>query len=252
MLDELRLLVDLHKDGMRQGPGGEHQTRLAVTLSGLQTRAGLQIADIGCGTGASTLVLAQALDAHITAVDFVPEFLEKLQAAADRAQLNKGITTVAADMQALPFGDASFDAIWSEGAIYNIGFAAGVQAWRRYLKPNGILAVSELTWLTAQRPAELQAHWQQEYPQVDTAAGKLAVLEQLGFSPLGYFALPAECWLDHYYRPLQQRFPDFLENHQNSADARALVAAEQREIALYERYKEYVSYGFYVARYASD
>jgi len=151
-------------------------------------------------------------------------------------------------MQALPFADGAFDAIWSEGAIYNMGFAAGIAAWRRHLKPGGVLAVSELTWLTDRRPEDLQAHWEGEYPEVDTASAKMAVLERLGFSPIGYFPLPERCWLDNYYRPMRQRFPAFLQRHQASAAARAIVAAEENEIALYERYRAFVSYGYYVAK----
>ena len=35
-LDELSLLVDLHRDGKRQGPGGDDETRLDVALEALQ------------------------------------------------------------------------------------------------------------------------------------------------------------------------------------------------------------------------
>jgi SAM-dependent methyltransferase len=197
-------------------------------------------------------VLARELDAHITAVDFLPEFLVRLEDAAGRAGISDRITTLSASMEALPFAESAYDAIWSEGAIYNIGFAAGIKAWHRYLKPGGVLAVSELTWLTNQRPAELQAHWEKEYPEVDTASAKIAILERLGFSPLGYFPLPAYCWLDNYYRPMQQRFPDFLNRHKDSAGARAVVAAEEKEIMLYERYKAFVGYGYYIARKNSE
>ena len=76
-MDELQLLLDLHQDGPRQGPGGDRETRLAVELSGLKHVSDLKIADIGCGTGASTLVLARELDAHITAVDFLPDRKQK-------------------------------------------------------------------------------------------------------------------------------------------------------------------------------
>ena len=192
--------------------------------------------------------MAKKLDAQITAVDFLPEFLTLLEDAADRAGLSDRITTLTASMEALPFAKSEFDAIWSEGAIYNMGFAAGIRAWREFLKPNGILAVSELTWLTSQRPAELQAHWEQEYPEVDTASGKMAVLERLGFSPIGYFPLPEYCWLDNFYEPLRRRFIDFLDRHENSENARAIVAAEEKEISLYERHKAFVSYGYYIAR----
>ena len=245
---DLELLIDLHHDGPRQGPGGDDDTSLAVTLSGLRGRHGLKIADIGCGTGASTLVLARELDAHVLAVDFLPEFLARLDAATARAGMSDRITTLHASMEALPFENASLDAIWSEGAIYNMGFAAGIEAWRQYLKPGGVLAVSELTWLTDRRPEELETHWQREYPEVDTASAKMAILERLGFSPVGYFALPEHCWLDNYYGPLRQRFAAFLRRNGNSEAARAIVAAEEAEISLYERHRQFISYGYYVAR----
>lgn len=251
-MDDLDLLIDLHRDGDRQGPGGPDETRLAITLSGLGGERGLKIADIGCGSGASTLVLARHLDAHVTAVDFSQAFLDKLTAAAAQEGPAERIDTLAASMDTLPFEGNSLDAIWSEGAIYNIGFETGIKAWRRFLKPGGILAVSELSWLTGDRPAELEQHWQREYQEVATASAKMAILEANGYSPTGYFPLPEHCWLDNYYRPLQRRFADFLSRHHHAEAARAVVQAEEEEIALYERYAAFFGYGYYVARRTAD
>jgi len=247
-LDDLSLLASLHLDGDRQGPGGDAQTRRAIELSGLSHNPSLKVADIGCGTGASTLVLAKALGAQITAIDFLPSFLERLQARAAVLGLSELIRTELATMESLSFPDASLDAIWSEGAIYNIGFERGVKAWRRFLKPAGILAVSELTWLTDARPEALEAHWMTQYPEVATASAKLAILEKNGYTPLGYFVLPEHCWLQAYYRPLQQRFATFLRTHGSTEAAKAIVAEEELEIALYERYRAFVSYGYYIAQ----
>jgi hypothetical protein len=47
---------------------------------------------------------------------------------------------------------------------------------------------------------------------------------------------------------MRERFPAFLHRHQDSAAARAIVAAEENEISLYERYSAFVSYGYYIAR----
>ena len=247
-MDDLELLIDLHRDARRLGPGGDDETRLAIRLSGLATRTGLRIADLGCGTGASTLLLARELNARITAVDLLPALLHRLDAAANAAGLADRIDTLAASMDALPVPERAFDAVWAEGAVYNIGFEAGVQAWRRFVKPGGILAVSDLTWLTRERPVELEEYWTHAYPEVATAAAKLAVLESSGFSPVGYFPLPPSCWLDNYYRPLQARFPGFLARHGNAAAAADLVEAQRAEIDLYARHAEYVGYGFYIAR----
>ena len=247
-MNELELLIDLHRDGERQGPGNVSDTRLSVTLSGLSGATDLRIADLGCGTGASALILAQELDATITAVDICEDFLRVLKSRAERKGLADRITTVAASIDALPFEQASFDAIWSEGAIYNVGFAKGIKSLRRFLKPGGVLAVSELTWLTYQRPPELQEHWMQEYPEVDTASAKMALLEQCGYTPVGYFALSKQSWLESYYRPMQRRFDDFLSRHDSSETARTIVEAEKKEIDLYERYSAFVSYGYYVSK----
>ena len=251
-MENLDLLIDLHLDAERQGPGGDEETRLAVRLARLAGAAGLKIADIGCGTGASALLLAQHLEADVIAVDFLPVFLSRLEEKAARKGLAGRIETRAASMEALDFAENSLDAIWSEGAIYNMGFEEGVRAWRRFLKPEGVLAVSELTWLTGERPPDLERYWRGAYPQVATASEKMALLEANGYSPLGYFALSKRCWLDNYYWPMQARFADFLARHDASEAARAVVAAEAEEISLYERYAPFFSYGFYVARRTKD
>lgn len=241
----LDLITDLHVDGDRQGPGSAEITRRALALAGLG--AGARVADIGCGTGAASLLLAGEADAKVTAVDFLPAFLDRLQERAAAAGLGARITPLAASMEALPFEDGAFDGIWSEGAIYNMGFEAGISAWRRFLRPGGVLAVSELTWLTSERPEPLTRHWEAAYPEVAKAGTKIAQLEAAGYTPLGYIALPQNCWLAEYYRPMQARFAGFLARHPGS-EAAELVAEEEREIALYQRYADYVSYGFYIAR----
>ncbi|MCA9322392.1 MAG: methyltransferase domain-containing protein [Planctomycetes bacterium] len=246
-MKEFERLVDLHRKGERQGPGGEAETKRALELAQLDRSRPLKIADIGCGTGAATVVLARELDAEITAVDLLPDFLEDLQSRAVDLGVADRITTLNRSMEDLPFGEAEFDVIWSEGAVYNMGFEAGIAAWRRFLKPGGKLIVSEITWLTSERPPAIQAYWEQAYREIDLASAKLGILEQHGFSPLAYFALPAHCWRENYYWPLRNRFGAFLDRHGHAPQATAIVEAEEQEIALYEEYGVYYGYGVYVA-----
>ena len=42
-MDDLELLIDLHRGGTRQGPGGDDETRLAIELSGLRDATDLQL-----------------------------------------------------------------------------------------------------------------------------------------------------------------------------------------------------------------
>jgi SAM-dependent methyltransferase len=247
-MDHYELLVDLHKGGTRQGPGGEDETKKAIELAMLDPATPLHIADIGCGTGASTLQLASSLNAQITAVDLSPEFIEVLVANAARRDLSEKILPLVGSMGDLPFAEGEYDVLWSEGAIYNLGFAQGINNWRRFLKPGGLLVVSELTWITGERPAEIQRHWEAEYPETGTASSKIDLLEKSGYSPVAYFILPEHCWLENYYRPLQSRFTEFLARHSHRDEALAVTEAENEEIALYEKYKSYYSYGVYIAR----
>ena len=247
-MDDFQLLVDLHKRAKRQGPGGDVETRKAIDLAMLDPSAPLKVADIGCGTGASTIQLARSLNAKITAIDFLPDFIEVLKGNAENEGLINKINPLVCSMENLQFDDEEYDVIWSEGAIYNIGFEKGINDWRRFLKPGGLLVVSEITWTTSDRPSEIQKYWEAEYPEIDTASSKINILERSGYSPVAYFVLPERCWLENYYRPMQNSFAEFLARHSYSEKAQTIVEAENKEIALYEKYREYYSYGVYVAR----
>lgn len=99
----------------------------ALERSGIDTTAPLNVADIGCGTGVASILLAKHTNAHTTAVDFLPEFLEKLQKDAKKESVAERITTLEADMGELAFEIERCDGIWPEGAIYNLGFTTGIE-----------------------------------------------------------------------------------------------------------------------------
>lgn len=245
---DLDLLVKFYITQLRQGPGGSEETLLAARLAGLTKAEHLNIADIGCGTGSSSLELAKHFNCSIQAVDFLPGFIDELKIRATQEGVRDKITAIVGNMEELPFEPESLDVLWSEGAIYNIGFEKGIREWRKFLKPGGKLVVSELTWLTQKRPEELARHWEREYSEVATASKKIAQLEQHGYKLLGYFPLNEDCWMTGYYQPLQARFESFIEeNSDRSAAAKTIVEESQAEIELYEKYKEFVSYGVYIA-----
>lgn len=247
-MTEIELLIDLHKDGKRQGPGSHEVTKNALDLIGFNREQALKIADIGCGTGAQTITLAQNTRGHITAVDLFPEFLERLDKKTQELNIDHRITTLEQSMDNLQFEKEELDLIWSEGAIYIMGFEAGINNWKRFLKFGGCMAVSELSWITGSRPGEIEDYWMKEYPQIDTVSNKIKILEKNGFSPIAHFVLPSYCWLDNYYNPIEGRFEKFLERHQHSERAKKIIDNEKVEIEMYKRFNDYYSYGFYIAR----
>ena len=247
-MTEIDLIIELHLNSKRQGPGSETDTLKALQFLNFYKEQNLQIADLGCGSGGQTITLAQYLNAQIMAVDLFPEFLNELQEKAQHLGLMNKITTVEASIDDLPFKKGSFDLIWSEGAIYNIGFSNGIKYWKDYLKKGGYLAVSDITWITQSRSKAIEDFWTQEYPEIDTAANKIKLLESSGYSLVGYFYLSEASWIKNYYQPMQARFESFLNKYRDSELAKKVIADSQSEIDLYKAYKKYYSYGFYIAR----
>ncbi len=248
-MSDFQLLIDFFAPLSRLGPGDTQSTLRALHHTGLSPQSNLQVADLGCGTGASTLALTRALPrAQVTAVDLLPELLAGLSRRAHTAGLTDRITPLPASMDALPLAPASLDLIWCEAAIYSMGFRAGARTWRPLLRPGGVLVVSEVVWTTPERPAELEAFWTDEYAEMGHRADKLAVLEAEGYHVLHTFDLPRTAWLNDYYAPVQARFVSFLQEQRDSPEARALVAALQHEADLYAAHSEHVAYTFFVAR----
>ena len=247
-MTELELIMDLHKNSERQGPGSEKDTLKALGFLNLPTNGKLKIADIGCGSGGQTITLAQNLNGQITAVDLFPEFLDELNEKAQILGLTDIILTLEKSMDELPFDREEFDLIWAEGAIYNIGFQKGIKIWKDFLKSGGFIAISEITWITNSRPKEIEQFWTQEYSEIDTASNKIKILEKNNFTLEGYFNLSQQSWIDQYYKPMEGRFETYLKRHHNSELAKKVVEDNKTEIDLYRKFKDYYSYGFYIAR----
>jgi SAM-dependent methyltransferase len=231
----------------RQGPGSPEMTLKALSFTGILTPDS-HIADLGCGTGGQTMTLARTTPAKITGIDLFPTFIDLFNANAKRLNVDDRVRGIAGSMDDLPFMDEELDLIWSEGAIYNIGFEKGLNYWRRFLKPGGYVAVTEASWFTDERPEEIETFWNNAYPGIDTIAGKLAVLQKSGYIPVASFILPENCWTEHFYIPQVRAQEIFLRKHRGNKTAEELVENERHEARLYAGYKDYYGYVFYIGK----
>lgn len=243
---DFSLICDYFSSIERQGPGNEEATLRALQLVGpLPQKA--KIADLGCGTGTQTLTIAAHTDASIVGLDLFPQFIDRLNERCKKAGLEHQVTGIVGDMGALPFEEQSLDLIWSEGAIYNVGFQKGINLWKTYLKPGGWIAVTDATWLTEERPEEIEQFWLDAYPEIDTLPHKVKQLEEAGYRHIQTFILPQACWTDSFYQPQQEAQRVFLQRHPKNDTARMLVENQRHEAELYERYHDFYGYVFYVA-----
>lgn len=246
-MDTTNLMIDFYKTEERQAPGSKEATLKALRL--IQGGSNIRhILDIGCGTGAQTIMLAKNSSAQITAVDIYWANLEELLKRSRRENIDGRITPKVCNMADLPFEPESFDLIWSEGAIYNIGFKNGLKKLYKFLNENGCIAVSEISWLTDDRPEEIQEYWKSKYSEIGTISEKLEDVESCGYRNVANFVLPKKCWTTNYYTPLIKKSAEFVQNNKNNTEAKNIVETLIYEAELYCKYNQYYSYVFYILR----
>jgi ubiquinone/menaquinone biosynthesis C-methylase UbiE len=231
----------------RQGPGDSGSTAKALSLITPRPIAP-RILDIGCGSGTQTLDLVRLTNGTIVAVDNYQPLLETLRQKATALGVSQRITIMNADMGNLQLPDQQFDIIWSEGAIFVIGFDKGLQEWKRLLKPGGYIAVTEAAWLKPDPPAVLFEFWNREYPAIRSIDQNLRATAEAGYSIVGHFTLPDSSWWDQYYTPLEANVRTMRSKYAGNEEALSVIEAAQLEIDLHRKYSAYYGYVFFVMR----
>ena len=244
---DVNLICEYFLNTERQGPGSPEATLKALSFIDTLTDKS-RIADLGCGTGGQTMVLAQHAPGHITGLDFFPGFIDLFNGNAAKLNLQDRVKGIVGSMDNLPFREEELDLIWSEGAIYNIGFERGLNEWRKYLKTGGYIAVSESSWFTDERPDEIHHFWVEAYPEIDTIPNQVAQIQKAGYLPVATFILPENCWTAHYFAPLVRTREMFLAKYPGDKTAEEFVAFSRHEEELYRKYKEFYGYTFFIAK----
>lgn len=215
-----------------------------------------RVLDLGCGYGWHCIYAMEHGASSVVGVDISHKMLEVAKEKTHFPQVEYKCCAIedvefpeeSFDVILSSLDKNSFDVIWSEGAIYNIGFEKGLSLWRNYLKDNGYIAVSEISWLIDTRPEEIQQYWVNAYPEIDTIDNKLSVIEKCGYTSVVHFALDDKCWKDNYYQPILEKSEEFLKKYNYADEVKEFVEAGKVEADLYNRFKDYYSYVFYIAK----
>jgi SAM-dependent methyltransferase len=238
------VFFEIHSGLPREAPGDPDSRRRALGLIPELPSEPL-ILDLACGPGAAVPLLVRATGGRIVGLDLHAPFLREMRERARREGRGARAAPVHANMEALPFAPGSFDLVWCEGGLYNVGFRRGLEICREVLKPEGHLAATEAVWLVAEPAEEVRRWWEGEYPGITSIDECVRTIEEAGLALLGHFTLPGSAWWE-YYRPIEARLAELRKKH--AADPRALgvLAEHELEIDMYRRYGHCYGYEFFV------
>jgi len=243
----LDLIIETHVGLERQGPGSPEMTIKALSfLENLDNIS--RVADLACGTGGQTMVLAQSITGTITGVDICPDFIDVFNDNARKINLQERVNGIVGSMENLSFQKEEFDLIWSEGAIDSIGFEKGLTYWNGFLKKNGYVAVTCPSWFTDERPAEIEKFWVDAVNGLGTVGYNTSIMSKAGYSFVAAFALPEKCWTDNYFIPREAAEKALLEKYAGNETVAACIEDDKYEVELYSKYKQYYGYVFYIGK----
>jgi len=241
------IFFELYEALPRQGPGDRASAAKALALcSDLPPVPA--ILDLGCGVGVQTFHLSELTRGSIVAVDNHGPSIERLRAAVNERGLAERVSPVVGDMAKPGLPSASFDLIWSEGALYNIGIENALHVCRDLLRPGGYLAFTEAVWCKENPPPEVKASFDMDYPTMGWVADVLAFIDRAGLELIGHFPLPDEAWWEDFYTPMQQRIEELRVKYATDEEALAVLDQLACEPELHRQYADFYAYEFFVVR----
>jgi demethylmenaquinone methyltransferase / 2-methoxy-6-polyprenyl-1,4-benzoquinol methylase len=135
MFDRISPVYDLMNHAMTAGLDRRWRRLTAETV----VRPGDAVLDACCGTG-DLAIAAKRAGGRVTGLDFSERMLMRARGKSD------SIDWVLGDVMALPFDDASFDAVTVGFGIRNVpDLEAGLSELGRVLRPGGRVACLEIT-----------------------------------------------------------------------------------------------------------
>lgn len=198
-----------------------------------------EIANLVCGTGEQAMLLAKEYkNSHITAVEEDALYFSSIKAKAKKNQVHDKIITLSSPLTELPFEEESLDLILSEGAFEELDFGKRLLHWRKYIKPGGYLAMSELCLLTDKElPGELYDYFHNAYldRELETIDYHIAQAKESGFKLHTRLILPDDCWFAYF-------------DSMKEGMGKLFGTDMDEELQFYLNYKEYFAYVYFVLR----
>ena len=244
-MEGMEYFYELFEALPRGGPGDNESTRRAFSAMTKRPEQPL-VLDIGCGPGVQTIELAKLSQGKVIAIDNHQAFLSKLAKNATEAGLSDQIIPKNISMLDMDFEEYTFDIIWSEGALYFMGFQNGLKRCHQLLKNDGYLAVTEIVYLVNDPPAPLIQYFENEYPDIKTVQDKIDLIQNERFDLISHFTLPNSSWLDHFYLPMEKELTRLIRKYDGNEIALGIFEEIKNEINLYKKFSDFYGYEFFI------
>jgi SAM-dependent methyltransferase len=141
---EAQAFDDAPDHGLRDPQVRRAWAELLLPLVGT---TGRRVADLGCGTGTLSMLLATEGGHVVTGVDFSPEMVRRANEKA--AGVVPKPTFIEADAATPPFDAGTFDVVLSRHVLWAMPEpAVALQNWLDLLTPTGVLILVEGRWHT--------------------------------------------------------------------------------------------------------
>jgi len=242
-----QIFLEVFQSLPRQGPGNRTCAAKALALCSHLPLSPM-VLDLGCGVGGQTIYLAELTSGAIVAIDRHAPSIERLRATVSELGLSQRISPVVGDMAHTGLPPASFDLVWSEGALYNIGIKNALRTGHGLLRPGGYLVFTDAVWRKENPPVEVKESFDLDYPTMGTISDVLATIDNSGFSLIGHFTLPDDAWWDDFYTPMELRIEELRDKYAADNEALAVLDQLKQEPAMHRRHSDYYAYEFFVLR----
>lgn len=241
------IFFELYESLPRQGPGNRACAARALALCS-ELPSSPAIIDLGCGVGGQTFHLAELTGGTIIALDSHAPSVDRLRAAIAKRGLARRVSASVGDMAELRQPPGSFDLVWSEGALYNIGLRQALRICHDLLRPGGHLAFTDAIWRKGNPPAEVRAGFELDYPTMGRLEDDMAALNAAGFAVIDHFTLPDAAWWEDFYAPMEARIAELRGKYAGDKEALAILDRLAEEPEMHRRHSDCYAYEFFVAR----
>jgi ubiquinone/menaquinone biosynthesis C-methylase UbiE len=178
-----------------------------------------QVLDVGCGSGIPTIELAKISNGHVTGIDIDEKLLDILRRRIKEKGLNDKVSVLNKSINMMDFKKESFDIIWSEGAVFVIGFENSIKNWRKFLKPNGFLVLHD---------------------DIKDKSKKLGSIEKYGYQLIAEYELSFEIWWNEYYSKLEKFVEKYKEKYPEDSQLKKEIESDQNQVKMCKSIPEVV------------